>query len=156
MTIWGLAGVIAVAGALGGVAAALLSEDKGFVLPKKIDNASSGTIYRPGFVGLIFVGALAAVVSWGLYGPLANANIVGGEQTGKPARHDYGLTLAGLSGAIVVGLGGSKWLSSQVDKTLLKDAAVTAAARKPDTAKSRAMRKARPSELVRLANQLPE
>lgn len=153
MTVWQVALVVAGTGALGGIVAAVLSEDKGIVLPKRVSEGGS-TIYRPGFVGLILVGALAAVVSWGLYGPLANDTLFGGKGTGEPARHDFGITVAAFVGAIGVGIGGSKWLASYVDKTILRQAAGTAADRAADSEIAREIRVAQPSRVLQLARTL--
>jgi hypothetical protein len=51
------------------------TSDNGFIKPrtKSIDGRE---IVRPGFLGNIFIGAISAGVSWGLYGSLANEIIV--------------------------------------------------------------------------------
>ena len=129
MSAWWLMLFVAIAVALGGVLAALVSEDKGFIRPTKVTEAN-GTVYRPGFIGLILVGATAAALSWSLYGPLADATVIGGPEPAVgqvSADNDYGLTLSALGSAVLVGMGGSKWLSSEVDKALLKQTATTAA-----------------------------
>jgi hypothetical protein len=41
-SLWEIGGYIAAAGGIGGVVAALLSEDKGFVLPTRMTNAAAG------------------------------------------------------------------------------------------------------------------
>ncbi|MDF3308871.1 hypothetical protein P3H15_28030 [Rhodococcus sp. T2V] len=123
MILWQMSCGIAVAGAVGGVAAALMSEDRGFVLPKKVTEAS-GTIVRPGFIALVVIGAVAGLLSWGLYGPLANAGLF--EEVDSSW-----LTLSAIAGAALVGTGGSKWLSGHVDKTLLQQAASAAARSNP-------------------------
>lgn len=129
--------VVALAGGTGGIVAALLSEDKGFVLPKKVSGDVS--IVRPGFIGLILVGAAAAALSFALYGPLSSETVVGGPESADSAtanedNEDFGLTLAALGGAFLIGIGGSKWLSSQVDKSILQAAAAEAAAGGSDSA----------------------
>lgn len=135
MSIWTMTGIVAAAGGAGGVVAALLSEDKGFVLPQFVtisptDAAEVRTnVLRPGFVGLIVVGAIAAALSWALYGPVANDVIMGATTTATTALP--GVTFAVLGGAVLVGMGGSKWLSSQVDQTLLRYTATVAATKEP-------------------------
>jgi len=153
MTVWQVALVVAMAGMLGGIVAALLSEDKGLLLPSKVKGVV-GTTYRPGFVGLMVVGAVAAVVSWGLYGPLANNTLFGGPRTGESSRHDFGITVAAFVGAIGVGIGGAKWLSSYVDKTILHQAAGAAASGKADANVANQIRAAQPTEALRLARTL--
>ncbi|MDQ3246218.1 MAG: hypothetical protein M3Q52_04875 [Pseudomonadota bacterium] len=61
-------------GAMGGVLNALVT-DNGFFLPAKQD-VEGRHLWRPGFVGNIIAGAGAALVSWGMYGPLIAEVIV--------------------------------------------------------------------------------
>lgn len=100
MTIWSLLILIAVLGAVGGFANCLITGE--FVLPK-YDNDNK--IWRPGWVGNILVGAIAAVVVGGMYGPLSQVVINGAQQVIPQ------LTIAQLVGAIVVGLGGGNILT---------------------------------------------
>lgn len=132
-SLWEIGGYIAAAGGIGGVVAALLSEDKGFVLPTRMTNAEDGSktnVIRPGFVGLILIGAIAATVSWALYGPAADL-VLASTSPDVQAAGAANLTLAAIGGAVLVGAGGSKWISGQVDKTLLRQTASVAAGRKP-------------------------
>lgn len=71
MSIWGLMGVVFAAGALGGLINALMS-DNGFGLPRTHD-VNGVSVWRPGVIGNVAVGAVAAFVSWGLYGRYAGA-----------------------------------------------------------------------------------
>ena len=107
------------AGLLGGVVNALLS-DNGFALPRTAMTPDGGSILRPGMLGNCLIGAVAALTSWGLYGTAASVPVL------SPATAD--ITWAGFAGAVIVGIGGSRWLSAEVDKTLLKGAASAAAA----------------------------
>jgi hypothetical protein len=155
MSVFGLLAVVAGAGGVGGVVAALLSDDKGFWYPQKVKEAT-GVIFRPGFLGLILVGAAAAALSFALYGPLASETVVGGPESVDDAiaqddGEDFGLTLAALGGAFLVGMGGSKWLSSQVDSKLLKDAASTAAAKDGAEEDAAEIANATPTQALRLA-----
>ena len=62
MMLWMLLAVFA-AGGLGGVVNALMT-DNGFALPR-FEQATTGVnILRPGFVGNVVIGAVAALVSW--------------------------------------------------------------------------------------------
>ena len=115
---------------------------------------ASGAVIRPGFVGLIIVGAIAAVLSWGLYGPLANVTIFGGSDSASDEDDNFGITVAALAGAVLVGVGGSKWLASAVDKALLQQAATAAAQGKPDANQASQIRDAAPTEALRLAKGL--
>jgi hypothetical protein len=125
-SIWLILLFVAVAGAVGGVVNAFMT-DNGFLLPKS-DSTSNGTILRPGYIGNVLVGSVAAVVSWGLYGPLANYQVAGTQPASSaPDSPWLGLSLSSLVGAVLIGIGGARWLSSEVDKTLLRAAAVEAA-----------------------------
>ena len=119
---------IALAGGLGGGFNALIS-DNGFILPKSSVTRSGGKILRPGFLGNIFIGALAASISWGLYGPMAGYVLMSetNPDTLNSNLASSGLTLSGLVGGALIGVGGAKWLTDQVDKTLLRAAASDAA-----------------------------
>jgi hypothetical protein len=134
MTIWQLLGIIALMGALGGVANALIS-DNGFALPRR-ETAAGASILRPGFLGNILLGVVAAILFWGLYGPFAEVNVVGEDprtdpQVAGPTRAEeddqFGETLSGLVAAIVVGAGGARVITAEVDKRLLRAAATHAA-----------------------------
>jgi hypothetical protein len=123
MLIWSILGAVCFAGAIGGLINALLT-DNGFALPqsKKLDDGVS--VLRPGCLGNILVGAIAAGVSWGLYGPLATFDIIGTKEALKSnPPEEISLSLSSLAGAILVGIGGARWLTNEVDKTLLKAAA---------------------------------
>jgi hypothetical protein len=98
--------------------AAVLSDDRAFATPTRV-TAATGAVYRPGWIGLILTGATAAAVSWGLYGSVATASIT--------TSAGQSLTMSTICGAVLVGSGGSKWFSSQVDTTLLQQAAGAAA-----------------------------
>jgi len=110
------------AGAVGGIINALIS-DNGFVLPKK-ETSDKISIIRPGFSGNILTGGVAALVSWGLYGPLAAVNILKCK-TGDEA--SLSLTLSAIAGAVLIGVGGARWLTNEVDKKLLRATAAEAA-----------------------------
>jgi hypothetical protein len=114
-----------VAGAVGGVVNALLT-DNGFVLPKT-ETSDKITIIRPGFSGNILIGGVAALISWGLYGPLAAINIMAGKAA---VGEKLSLTLSALAGAVLVGVGGARWLTNEVDKKFLR-ATASAAANSP-------------------------
>lgn len=106
-----------VAGALGGILNAVTT-DNGFIIPKLAAMPDGASIWRPGILGNLIVGAIAAVVSWALYGPSAGLPV--GDFKAE-------LTWAGFASAVLVGVGGARWLSAEVDKTLLKGAASVAA-----------------------------
>src|SRR5438552_18436725 len=108
-SIWLLLVIVALAGAVGGVLNALIS-DNGFFLPRK-EQVDGTELYRPGFLGNILIGAVAATVSWGLYGPLAD-RVIAGTQKAMEANNlseKIGLTLSSLVGAVMVGVAGARW-----------------------------------------------
>jgi hypothetical protein len=137
MTVLGVIGVISVAGAVGGAINALLT-DNAFIMPYR--DKDNRNIIRPGMVGNIFIGIVAALVSWGLYGPWANTVwfvgklITNGTLT-PMAEVNIGVTISTLAGAVLVGIGGSRWLTSEVDKRLFNVAITNAANRPPDDPK---------------------
>ena len=152
MSIWGLLGVVAIAGAVGGIINALMS-DNGFALPKW-DTAGTTRIWRPGWITNVVIGVSAAVVTWGLYGPYANDVLVGKESTTTP--REFVLTLSSVVGAFLVGIGGSRFLTNQVDKALLKATAAKAAGADGDPAAPTAIATATPAQALQIAEALPE
>jgi hypothetical protein len=152
---WVMVFFVFLAGALGGLINALMT-DNGFLLPKveKVENLTG--IFRPGYLGNVLVGAVAAVVSWGLYGPLSPYYIVGSEQAlaANALPEEIGLTLASLVGAILIGMGGARWLTSEVDKNLLRATAARAAAAKPSAAASQQIAMATPAQALDVARSM--
>ena len=146
--IWTIIGIVFVAGAVGGVINALLT-DNGFILPKSED-ASGNKILRPGVIGNVLIGAVAAVISWGLYGPFSDFTII----SDKPNTTSPSITVAAFVGAILVGVAGAKWLSNEVDKKLLKAAASAAANGKPSADASIEMMAATPARALNIAQSL--
>ena len=120
--IWQIFGILFLAGGLGGAINALMT-DNGFIMAKWED-ANGNKIWRPGVIGNVFIGAVAAVISWGLYGPFADYVFVG--FSGTAPQTAPSLTVAAFVGAMLIGVGGARWLSNEVDKKLLK-ATTTAA-----------------------------
>jgi hypothetical protein len=109
--------VVAAAGALGGLANALLSGAT-LALPGVI-SVPGGYALVPGFLGNVFVGAVAAFISFGLYGPFVAVPILRAD----PGKSDsppppLALTLGALVGAILVGFSGGRWVTAEADKQL--------------------------------------
>jgi hypothetical protein len=107
------------AGLLGGLVNAILTED-GFKLPQYV----LGEIWRPGFFENVLVGVVAAVASWGLYGPAAGYVLYPPSANTGP----YTVTLTRFFAALIIAIGGARWLTNEVDKKLLRAAATSAAA----------------------------
>ncbi len=143
-------GIILLGGAFGGIINAIVS-DNGFIKPREetVDNV---TIVRPGFAGNMLLGAVAAFVSWGLYGAFSGAIIYGSE--GLVA--DISLSISTVAGAILIGIGGARWLTNEVDKTLLRTAAVTAAASRSSYEESQRIAIATPSQAFNIAKRMYE
>ncbi|MGH9337127.1 MAG: hypothetical protein ACRD21_25565, partial [Vicinamibacteria bacterium] len=120
------------------------------ILPKAAET-NDGRIVRPGFLGNILIGAIAAAISWGLYGPFSGYPLFGdtSTDTSKPIF----LTLTALVGAVLVGVGGARWLTNEVDKTLLRAAASQAAAGPQDPDKASRILTASPAKALNLAIQ---
>ncbi len=151
---WTLLFYVFLAGALGGLVNALLS-DNGFILPKKVTGTG---IYQPGGVSNVLLGGVAAVLSWGLYGPLASYLIGGTTEalaTGAPPPDRLGITLTGLAGAVVVGIGGARWLTNEVDKRLQRSTNVELAQAKPQAEAAGKLATATPAEAMGIARNLP-
>ncbi|HET7560560.1 MAG TPA: hypothetical protein VFK80_11425 [Limnochordia bacterium] len=147
---WHLLIIVTLAGAVGGVVNALMSSH-GFIMPRATQ-ADGVTIYMPGWIGSVIVGAVAAAVSWGLYGPLAAVNIAG-PAAAVPA--NVGLTLSSLVGAVLVGIGGARWITNEVDKSLLKYTAnkVSSSHVSPEVAQKLAV--SSPIQAFQIAKNLP-
>ena len=142
--------LIVIAGAVGGVINALTS-DNGFALPQTESTTGGGKILRPGFLGNVLLGALAAVLLFALYGPLQNVVLVGeraGDRDDQPAAS---LSLSALAGAALTGVGGARLITSEVDKRLLKAAAAEAAGSPPNAASGAQMAAATPASALEIA-----
>lgn len=151
MSLWALLLIVSGAGAIGGVVNLLMSDNQGFVLPQFV--ATSGTqIFRPGAIGNIVIGAVAAAISWGLYGPFAASVVFGPAPAGTPAPT---LTLTALVGAVLVGIGGARWLTNEVDKTVLRAAASNAAGKNASAATASQIALAAPTRALELAAAMP-
>jgi len=111
MNPWQCLALIATAGALGGLVNALLT-DRHLAPPKIIKG-----IWCPGSTAHILFGIAAAVAPWSLYGSGAGVDLA--KQASE--RAEISLTLSALTGAFLVGVGGAKWITHEVDKNLLKE-----------------------------------
>ncbi|NMC09902.1 MAG: hypothetical protein GYA39_02825 [Methanothrix sp.] len=143
-------GMIVLSGAVGGVINALVS-DNGFIKPRE-ENAGDVTIIRPGFAGNILLGAAAAFISWGLYGAFSNA-IVYGAVTGL-GTDEISVSISSIAGAVLVGIGGARWLTNEVDKKLLRTAAAAAAASKASFDDSQKIAVATPAQAFNIAKEM--
>src|SRR5262249_11655502 len=100
----GLIGAIFAAGLVGGLVNALLAE-KGLRIWQIEHLPDGGTIIRPGFVGNMLIGGVAAVVMVLAYYPPATAG------SSNPI-----FSPQQLLGALAAGVGGARILSQEVDR----------------------------------------
>lgn len=150
-SLWGLLFYVAIAGAVGGFVNALIS-DNGFWKPIT-EQVDGNKIYRPGFIGNVLIGGVAAIISWGLYGPLAAYFIAGTQEAMKTntSPEKIGLTLSSLVGAVLIGIGGARWLTNEVDKQLLKATASKAAGAQGSPTASQQIALASPAQALKIA-----
>jgi hypothetical protein len=113
MTVWSCLALIATAGAVGGIVNTVMTDGK-FRLPAYEDG-----ILCPGFIGNALIGAFASVISWALYGAGAGLELAR-HAAATDARQTISLTVGALAGAALVGVGGARWLSNEVDTKLLR------------------------------------
>jgi fluoride ion exporter CrcB/FEX len=139
---------ITIAGAIGGLINAFLS-DNGFVLPKQ-EVTSTGFLWRPGYLGNILVSTAAAIISWGLYGPYSTYVLIAGTSETAQSAVKLELSIANLVGALLVGVAGSRWLTSEVDKNLMKATVTAAVATAADPAKAASLVNATPSQALQI------
>jgi hypothetical protein len=130
-------------GLVGGLANALYSGNT-FLLPKA-DSDVYSDVYIPGLLVTAFLGGIAAVVSWGLYG--ANAS--------KDVNGNANVTISALAGALLIGFGGARWLTNESDKSLLNKTASIVASKPTSDATAAAIRSASPMQALEAAKQAP-
>jgi len=156
MALWVLLFIVCLAGGIGGVVNALMT-DNGFALPQAVQIDDGVSVLRPGFLGNVLIGAIAAGVSWGLYGPLGGYTVFGTPaalQQNHP--ESISLSLSSLVGAVLVGVGGARWLTNEVDKSLLRAAATKAAGSQGTPSASQRIAMAPPMRAFEIAKDLPK
>jgi hypothetical protein len=141
MTPWQCIIIISLAGGFGGLANAFMSGE-GIALPHL-----EKEIWCPGFIGNSFVGTLAALVSWGLYGSGSGVELARMVAADNP-RAEVSLTIGAIAGAVLVGIGGAKWLSNEVDKKFLQVAASKAGEREIPPEDCKTMAKSSPRKAL--------
>jgi len=166
MDLVSLVGVVAVVGGIGGFYNGLHINTRSDLDPtdaavdevkdEKKKEACKKAIRKSGpavfgsYIFNVVSGALAAAVSWAAYGPYALEYVFGGPQR-QPDAPAYGLTLAALATAVVIGLGGPRWLTNERDKALLKQAADESAGTKASPTKRKLMERADPKQQAQIA-----
>ena len=109
-----IAGIVAGAGALGGLGHGLVAGE--FALPR-FD--SKRRVFKPGVVGDVLVGALAALVVWAVYGAAASYDV--------NKSIDLPLPVAQLGMSIIVGISGAQILRKLAERTAERAAKITLA-----------------------------
>ena len=125
-SVWEMTAVIAAAGAVGGVVNALLSSSNGYSIQWPKDK---GDILQLGVLGNVLLGAFAALITWGLYGPLKDAVLLGSTPTGGLP---VNLTVTAVVGGALAGAGGARVVSNELDKQVLRVTAAKAAQEPPN------------------------
>ena len=97
--------IVALTGALGGLTNCLLAGE--FTIPH---SDVKRRVWNPGWISKILIGAIAAIVIWGAYGPAASYDLVSG-QLGN-----FHLTVAQLVSSFLVGVSGAKILTTIAQK----------------------------------------
>ena len=114
---------VVIFGAIGGIANSVMT-DKGILLPGKVTVAGE-QVWRPGILLNIFLGGLAALVSWLLYSS-GNMDIMN-----PPDNVSLFAPTLGMS--ILIGIAGPRYLSDELDKNILKKSTAMAMKADPDT-----------------------
>ncbi len=111
MSIWAVLGIVCLAGAIGGLINNFTSD------PSPTKPTSEAGVFLPGFISHVFLGAVAAGLSWALYGPANQATVavIGSPAPQAAQNQTYSLTLAALAGAVLVGIGGANWIANEVN-----------------------------------------
>ena len=106
MNVSNVIGLVAAAGAVGGLGHGLVAGE--FAFPR-ID--TKRRVFKPGVIGDVAVGILAAVVVWTVYGAAATFDL------NQSAPIDLPLPVAQLGISIIVGISGAKILTKLAERT---------------------------------------
>lgn len=140
---WALAG----AGAAGGGINAILVDN---VYGKE---KRGGRWWAAAFALNMVIGAVAALFSWAAYGAMSSYPVFGLPPQGAPQPIET-FTWSAWATAFIIGVGGPRWISNEVDKRILTIGASKAAARKPSLKVSQDMQWAGPARLRSLAESM--
>ena len=134
MIAWHAILVLAVFGGLGGLTNAFNGD--GLHLPETVDG-----VWVPGFIGTVFVGAVAAAAAWAA----ARSDTI---------TADVALQLKDFAYAVVVGFSGGKWLTAETDKRLLHRAVAAAVTKSANAATAAAISGASPRAVLRAVTKM--
>jgi hypothetical protein len=133
---------VTICGAVGGFANVFIG-DSGLHLPTMEQG-----VFRPGYIGVVFVGMVAAVGAW-----LATQNsTVSGGLVVSPVPI---LRLSELSTAIIVGFGGARWFKSETETTIFRKTAAVAASKSANSDAAATIASGTPIEALAAANRMP-
>jgi hypothetical protein len=133
---------VAVCGALGGFVNVFIG-DSGLHLP----TIEQG-IFRPGYIGVVVVGLIAAVGAW----LATQTSALTGNLTPVPP---VTLRLSELSTAIIVGFGGARWFKSEAETTIFRKTAAVAAGKSADNQAAATIAAGTPIEALNAAIRMP-
>lgn len=128
--------IVIVCGAAGGFVNVFIG-DSGLHLPR-VENG----VLQPGFLGTVFVGAVAALGSWGL----TKAFTIFG--TASPA---LTFSTGDIANALLIGFGGAKWFKSETEKDVLQKTASIAAGKQGDQTAALAIASGTPNQALAVA-----
>jgi len=114
--VWAIVIVVA-CGAAGGFVNVFIG-DSGLHLPRIVNG-----VLQPGFLGMVVVGAIAALGSWAA----TKAIVIFGTQ-GQQVPFSSG----DIANALMIGFGGAKWFKSETEKDVLQMTAAIAAGKQSD------------------------
>ncbi len=132
---------IAACGALGGFVNVFIG-DSGFHLPMIEEG-----MFRPGYIGVVFVGLVAAVGAW----LATQSSLITVSMAPSPP---VTLHLSELSAAIVVGFGGARWFKSEGETTVFRRVAAVAASKAADPAAAAAIASSSASRALAIARDM--
>ncbi|MGA2116892.1 MAG: hypothetical protein ABSH56_19300 [Bryobacteraceae bacterium] len=128
--------IVVVCGAAGGFVNVFIG-DSGLHLPR-VENG----VLQPGYMGTVFVGAAAAVASWGM----AKAFVFSASAGPPPT-----FSTADIANALLLGFGGAKWFKSETEKDVLQKTAAIAAGKPADAAAALMIASATPNQALAAA-----
>ncbi len=151
--------IAAVVTMLGGAAGGFLNAlgtGEGFVTPSR-RQTDHGSVWLPGSLYNIVIGAFAGFISWILYGGVSLV-VVNAETSGTVNNAPFVLSLlTAFASAFLIGFGGAKWLTSESEKHIAKIGASIAADRAPSPEASKKIASASsPIEILEIAEDMPE
>jgi len=132
-------GLIVLMGSLGSLGSSFLG-DSGWHLPLNEDG-----IVRPGYLGNMLVGALAALASWGMQ--------KGAVLIGAPSSI-LSFSTTDMAHAIVIGFAGASWFKGHIEQVILRRTAVLAASKPGDRAAADRIATSTPMEALQVAKHM--